>query len=164
LPAEVVVGHRAVALGGTSRRLPARSAGLLSGQDTLTVATLEQKVAMQIAGLGVGWLPESFARTHLACGRLVARQSAEPRPPAMLHYGWRKSDVGNALKWWLQRLDLPRVRERLLDGPQTALLPETDAPPDPPAEREAVPRPARSKPPTRATTSRTARSPRRPSR
>ena len=164
LPAEVVVAHRAVALGATSRLLPSRSAGLLSGQETLTVATLEQKVAMQIAGLGVGWLPESFARAHLACGRLVARQFAEPRPAAMLHYGWRKSDVGNALKWWLQRLDLPRVRERLLDGPQTALLPEPDAIFDPAPLHKAAPRPVRSKTSAGSTSSRAPRSPRPPAR
>jgi DNA-binding transcriptional LysR family regulator len=121
---DTLVAHRAVALAGTSRLQPSRASGLLSGQDTLTVATLEQKVAMQIAGLGVGWLPEPFARPHLACGRLVARRPADPRPPAMLHYGWRRADPGKALKWWLAKLDLPLVRERLVEGPPRAPLPE----------------------------------------
>lgn len=124
LSAEVLLEHRAVAVGGTSRLAPSRSTGLLSGQQTLTVATLEHKIAMQIAGLGTGWLPEPFARPHLACGRLVARTCAQPRPPSMLHYGWRRADAGNALRWWLQRLDTPRLRERLLDGPTAAPLPE----------------------------------------
>jgi DNA-binding transcriptional LysR family regulator len=125
IPADVLLAHRAIALADTSRLTATRSAGLLAGQPTLTVATLEQKVALQIAGLGVGWLPEPFARPHLACGRLVARQPAEPRPPALLHYGWRRADAGNALAWWLGRLDVPRVRERLLEGPDAAPLPET---------------------------------------
>jgi DNA-binding transcriptional LysR family regulator len=124
IPTDALIAHRAVALAGTSRRVPSRAAGLLAGQDRLTVATLEQKVAMQVAGLGVGWLPEPFARPHLACGRLVARRTVEPRPPAMLHYGWRRSDPGNALKWWLSRLEVPRVRERLVDGPASAPLPQ----------------------------------------
>lgn len=117
IPASTLVLHRAVAIGDTSRHLPSRTAGLLSGQHTLTVATLDHKIAMQVAGLGVGWLPEPFARAHLTAGRLVLRDTAEPRPPAMLHYGWRRADAGNALRWWLERLDAPRVRERLLDGP-----------------------------------------------
>jgi DNA-binding transcriptional LysR family regulator len=121
---EAILAHRAVAVGGTSRLLPSRSSGLLAGQETLTVATAEQKVAMQIAGLGVGWIPEPFARPHLACGRLVARQTAEPRPPATLIYGWRRADPGKALAWWLSRLDLPQVRARLLDGPQSAPIPD----------------------------------------
>lgn len=124
IPAEALLAHRAIALAGTSRLQASRSAGLLSGQPTLTVATLEQKVAMQVAGLGVGWLPEPFARPHLACGRLVARRPAEPRPAALLHYGWRRAEPGNALKWWLAKLDQPRVRELLLDGPKSAPLPE----------------------------------------
>ena len=150
IPAEALLAHRAVAVAGTSRLQASRSTGLLSGQPTLTVATLEQKVAMQVAGLGVGWLPEPFARSHLACGRLVARRPAEPRPAAMLHYGWRRADPGKALKWWLGKLDLPRVRERLLEGPETAALPgRFDAPyapdaPEPPAaapERRPTRRP-----------------------
>ena len=133
LSAEALLAHRAVAVGGTSRLAPSRSAGLLSGQETLTVATLEQKVAMQIAGVGTGWLPEPFARPHLADGRLVARACAAPRPPVTVHYGWRRADVGNALRWWLERLDTPRVRERLLEGPESA----------PPADDVPV-RPART--------------------
>jgi DNA-binding transcriptional LysR family regulator len=111
---EAMAQQRAVALADTSRQQSARSTGLLAGQDTLTVATLEQKVAMQIAGLGVGWLPEPIAREHLARGALIALPTIEPRPAAMVHYGWRKADAGKALKWWLSKLELPRVREQLL--------------------------------------------------
>lgn len=118
LSAEALLEYRAVAVAGTSRLAPSRSAGLLSGQDTLTVATREQKIAMQVAGLGAGWLPEPFARPHLAGGRLVARACATPRPAATLHTGWRRADAGNALRWWLERLETPRVRARLLDGPE----------------------------------------------
>ncbi|HPU53865.1 MAG TPA: LysR substrate-binding domain-containing protein, partial [Burkholderiaceae bacterium] len=81
LEPEVLVRHRAVVVANSARALPLRSAGLVSGQDTLTVATLEQKVAMQLAGLGGGYLPEHFARAHLAAGRLVQRQTAR-RPEA----------------------------------------------------------------------------------
>ena len=133
IDAQALLAHRAVAVAGTSRLQPSRAAGLLSGQPTLTVATLEQKIAMQVAGLGVGWLPEPAARPHLAAGRLLARHAAEPRVPAMLHYGWRRADTGNALAWWLGRLDLPRVRERLVDG--VAAQPVT-------APRAAEPAPA----------------------
>jgi DNA-binding transcriptional LysR family regulator len=132
IPTEAILSHRAVAVGGTSRLTPSRSAGLLAGQETLTVATAEQKVSMQIAGLGVGWLPEPFARPHLACGRLVARRPTEPRPAATLHYGWRRADPGKALTWWLSRLELPQVRERLLDGPSSAPLPDGHGPLRPP--------------------------------
>jgi DNA-binding transcriptional LysR family regulator len=140
IPADVLLAHRAIVLADTSRLAATRSTGLLAGQPTLTVATLEQKVAMQIAGLGVGWLPEPFARPHLACGRLVERRPSEPRPPSILHYGWRRADAGNALRWWLDRLDVPRVRARLIEGPDAAPLPEAlDRAPLPEAPGRAPP-------------------------
>lgn len=124
IPAEEQVRHRAVAIASTARHLPPRSSGLLSGQDLLTVASFEQKIAVQIAGLGCGNLPEPFARPHLASGRLVARQVTQPQPTASLRYAWRSAARGKALAWWLERLDVPRVREQLLAGPVTALDPE----------------------------------------
>jgi DNA-binding transcriptional LysR family regulator len=145
IPDEALLAHRAVALADTARLQATRSSGLLSGQETLTVATLEQKVAMQVAGLGVGWLPEPFARPQLACGRLVARRTAEPRPPVMLHYAWRRADPGQALKWWLERLEPPRVRALLIDGPQAAPLPETRPAAPPPAATARRARPDRTR-------------------
>ncbi len=123
IASDVLLAHRAIVVAATSRLQPSRSAGLLSGQPMLTVATLEHKLALQLAGLGVGWLPEPFARPHLACGRLVACRIADPRAPALLQYGWRRRDPGQALKWWLGRLDVAQVRERLLAGPAAAALP-----------------------------------------
>jgi DNA-binding transcriptional LysR family regulator len=115
LSAHDLLAHRAVVLAGTSRLQASRTAGLLSGQDTLTVATLAQKVAMQIAGLGTGWIPAPIAQTCLENGSLVAREIAEPRPPATLHYAWRRTDPGKALQWWLERLAIAQVQSRLID-------------------------------------------------
>lgn len=121
IPADELVRHRAVAVSSTARHLPPRSAGLLSGQDLLTVASFEQKIAVQVAGLGCGYVPEPFARPWLASGRLVARQVEQPRPPSALRYAWRRAAQGKALAWWLGRLEVARVREQLLAGPVTAL-------------------------------------------
>jgi DNA-binding transcriptional LysR family regulator len=120
IPTDLLLGHLAVAVADTSRQLRTRSTGLLSGQPTLTVGTLEQKIALQVAGVGVGWLPATHARHHLDAGRLVARRTAEPGPSALLHYGWRRRDPGLALKWWLARLDSPRNRDALVAQPATA--------------------------------------------
>jgi DNA-binding transcriptional LysR family regulator len=74
---------------------------------------------MQLAGLGAGWLPEPFVREHLAAGRLVARRTARPAPVETTRYAWRRETRGKALAWWLQRLEVARVRQRLLAGPET---------------------------------------------
>jgi glutamyl-Q tRNA(Asp) synthetase len=53
--------HRAVSIADTSRLLPPRTVGLISGQDVLTVPSLEAKTAALVAGLGVGFVPRWIA-------------------------------------------------------------------------------------------------------
>jgi DNA-binding transcriptional LysR family regulator len=96
--------HRGVALADTSRQLLARSAGLLSGQDVLTVPDVATKVAAHVAGLGVGYLLEDLARPELAAGRLLIREVAEPRPALPLHLAWNSRHEGKALQWFVARL------------------------------------------------------------
>lgn len=120
LSPDTLLRHRAVVLGDTSHGVSARSVGLLSGQDLLTVATLEQKIAAQVSGLGCGWLPEPFARPWLDTGRLVERQVAEGRASGDIVYAWRKAGTGNAMRWWLGKLALPVVRQQLVAGPLRA--------------------------------------------
>ena len=38
----------------------------------------------------------------------------EPRPKSRLYFAWRPRDAGKALKWWVAKLEDPRVREGLL--------------------------------------------------
>lgn len=111
---EVLRSHRAVAIADTSRDLPAHTTGLLVGQPLLTVASFEQKLAAQLAGLGCGYLPEALARPYIQAGRLLSRRLAEPRARTLSRYAWRKSSAGRALAWWLGRLAVARVRQRLL--------------------------------------------------
>jgi DNA-binding transcriptional LysR family regulator len=110
--------HRAVVVADSSRALGARTTGLLSGQSTLTVATFEQKIAAQVAGLGCGYLPATHAATPIANGTLRALRLASAREPASLRYAWRKAGRGRALEWWLSKLALPRVRKQLLHTPR----------------------------------------------
>lgn len=104
LAAELLQQHRSVAVADSSRRLPARTTGLLSGQDVLTVHDMAAKVAAQVAGLGVGYLPRYLAAPHLAGGALVAKETEEPKPRAALFLAWRTSHRGKALKWFQERL------------------------------------------------------------
>ena len=114
--------HRAVVLADSSGPLAGTatglSVGIVPGQSCITVATMEQKIRAQLAGLGVGYLPEPFARPWLRNGQLVARQTEVVRESASLFYGWRQPLPGKALSWWLGKLSVARVRERLLGGPE----------------------------------------------
>lgn len=114
LDAQDILCHRAVAAADSSRNLPPRTSGLLSGQDVLTVPDLEAKRDAHCRGLGVGFMPEPWVREDLSAGRLLAKQVAEPKPPVQVSLAWRSGHRGNALKWFVKRVEDPVVADRLL--------------------------------------------------
>lgn len=110
----MLLRHRAVAIADTSRQLPPRTVGLLSGQDTLTVGTMEAKVAAHVAGLGVGYLPRWLAEREAFARRLVILEAEAVRPPAEIVVAWRPASAGKATRWWVERLEDPLVAASLL--------------------------------------------------
>jgi DNA-binding transcriptional LysR family regulator len=110
----MLLEHRAVSVADSSRLLPPRTVGLLSGQDVLTVASLEAKVAAHVAGLGVGWLPCWIAEREAWAGRLVILEAQAPLPPMDIVAAWRPATAGKAAKWFLKRLEDPLVAASLL--------------------------------------------------
>lgn len=104
LTREDLLRHRVVSVADSARRLPPRTVGLLVGQDTVTVPGLMDKLRFQIEGLGVGFLPEAWARAAIGAGLLVEKAVVEPRPPERLYLAWRSGEQGAALAWWTDRL------------------------------------------------------------
>lgn len=104
LTREDLLQHRVVSVADSARRLPPRTVGLLMGQDTLTAPSLADKFVLQLAGLGAGFLPEPWARSAVAAGRLVEKSVVEERPPERLYLACRTGEQGAALDWWLARL------------------------------------------------------------
>jgi DNA-binding transcriptional LysR family regulator len=98
----------------SSRNLPPRTSGLLSGQDVLTVPDMRHKIAFQRAGLGIGYVPAHMVRAELEDGRLVAKQVLETKPGMTLLTAWRTADKGKALRWFLKELEDGKLRESLL--------------------------------------------------
>lgn len=119
---EEIARYRAVAVADTSRELTARTVGIQSGQDVLTVPDMRAKRAAQAAGLGVGRLIPRDAEEEEAAGRLVMRQVADPAPPEPLYLAWRSNNRGKALAWWVKQLSLRRWRDALMK-PLTPLGP-----------------------------------------
>jgi DNA-binding transcriptional LysR family regulator len=105
---------RAVSVADSSRLLPPRTIGLLSGQDTLTVPSIEAKAAAHIAGLGVGFLPRWIAESFVAAGTLRILAVVADPPPVDVLFACRADQEGKALKWFTQRLDDPLVAAQLL--------------------------------------------------
>ena len=113
LTPQAVAPHRVIVLADTSRQLLARTAGLASGNDTLTVASADDKLAAILAGLGVGHLPLALAESHAAAGRIRIKRLTEPMPPVRRYLAWRTDHEGRALAWFVARLDTPQWRRRL---------------------------------------------------
>ncbi len=106
--------YRAISVGDTSRHLPPRTTGLLSGQDVLTVPTMAAKLLAHVTGLGVGYLPRPLAQREIASGRLVRVATEINKPGGSVVIAWRPANAGKALKWFVKRLDDANIRNALL--------------------------------------------------
>lgn len=96
--------HRVVVVADSARAAAPRSSGIAEAADVLTVSSLQAKLAAQVAGLGVGFLPECLAAGPIAQGRLVALRVAAPKTRVQLSVAWRSSEGGLALLWFVERL------------------------------------------------------------
>ncbi|RBP29181.1 LysR family transcriptional regulator [Marinobacter pelagius] len=104
LSEEDISDYPAAVAADTSRSLPPGHAGIFHRQRTLTVANIDQKIAIQESGLGVGWLPKARIRSQLEAGTLVEKAVHEPRQPIVLHLARHAEDQGKALMWFWDRL------------------------------------------------------------
>lgn len=114
LPAHLLQQYRAVAVADTGQASTRITAGLLNGQDTLTVPSLQAKLAAQLAGLGCGHLPRNLAAPYLASGALIEKVTSAPKPSGAAHYAWRSSVRTKSLKWFIERLAEPQMQAQLL--------------------------------------------------
>ena len=105
--------YRAISVADSVRRMEPRTVGLVFGQDTLTVPDMRSKYALQLAGVGFGFLPEPCARAAIAAGTLVVKAVDEPRQDETFSLAWRVGENGAALTWWLNRMRQPGTLMRL---------------------------------------------------
>ncbi|MEP3164781.1 MAG: LysR substrate-binding domain-containing protein [Marinobacter sp.] len=116
LTEEDIAPFPAAVAADTSRSLPPGHAGIFRRQRTITVANIDQKIAVQQAGLAVGWLPEARVREQLANGTLIALDVHEPRQPIILHLARHSEDQGKALMWFWEKLGKSRAIAAWLEG------------------------------------------------
>ena len=114
----LIAQHRAVAVADSTRRGNGVSVGLLPGQRVLTVSDMPAKLEAQLRGLGCGNVPECLAAPYLESGRLVAKRTDRVTRLPKVSYAWRAhgsgGKPGQALQWWLDKLDSSATRRALL--------------------------------------------------
>ena len=98
-----ILRYRSISAADSSRNLPPRASGILSGQDVLTVPDMQAKLKAHIAGLGVGYLPQKMSERHIASGELVIKIVAEPKPEVTSYIAWRGKG-GKAQQWLINQL------------------------------------------------------------
>lgn len=96
--------HTAIVIGDSARHLPLRTTGLYYGQPQLTVSCLADKIALQKAGLGHGFIPRACIAEALRNKELVELTVTEPKADETFYLAWRTGENGTALAWWQQRL------------------------------------------------------------
>lgn len=108
-----IMQYRSISAADSSRNLPPRTSGILTGQDVLTVPDMKSKLDAQIMGLGVGYLPQHLAEAYAAKGQLVIKRVAESKPEVMGYIAWC-SDGGKAQQWLLQALEQVTLEQLLM--------------------------------------------------
>ncbi len=97
--------HRVVAVADTTQGLPARTVGILPGQNVLTVPDQQMKIQAQRAGLGIGTVPRHLIEEDIRAGRLVAKITEHGNSiKTPLLYAWRTQHQGKGLAWLKRRL------------------------------------------------------------
>jgi DNA-binding transcriptional LysR family regulator len=121
--AQAISEHRAVVVADSARFANQRSYGLQGLQTTLAMPSLRAKIAAQVAGLGVGWLPRERISSELASGALIELPTEQAREPNEMYIGWMENKQAKALQWWVQQLREPRLRKALLVSPKFSAQP-----------------------------------------
>lgn len=112
-----IIQYRVVAAADSSRNLPPRTSGILSGQDVLTVYDMQSKLEAQLKGIGVGYLPIKLAQSYAQLGQLIIKAVAEPKHLAPTYLAWsnqRQAKMGKSQQWLIKQLAKLTLDELLL--------------------------------------------------
>lgn len=102
---EVMHQHTVIVVADSSRSLPAKTLGLLSGQKRITVPNIVTKIQFQRAGLGFGFLPKELIAKDLKEGTLIELAVEEERQPEFVWLAMRTANTGEAVSWWYNILN-----------------------------------------------------------
>lgn len=96
--------YMGIVLADSARYFPTHSAGLFEGQKRITVNTLADKIQLQVAGIGHGFLPKHSVKHLLRTSALIEKPVKERHKDATIYLAWRTHDNGLALNWWKEAL------------------------------------------------------------
>ncbi|MEZ9130542.1 LysR substrate-binding domain-containing protein [Vibrio breoganii] len=101
---EQLQDYASIVVSDTSQVLPVRDSGLFKSRQLIRVNSMESKIAAQIEGLGVGFIPTHLAKPFLESGQLVEKECSIPRPSHEIYLAWHKDQKGKAFEWFIEHL------------------------------------------------------------
>ncbi|MEZ9850863.1 LysR family transcriptional regulator [Vibrio breoganii] len=101
---EQLQDYASIVVSDTSQVLPVRDSGLFKSRQLIRVNSMESKIAAQIEGLGMGFIPTHLAKPFLESGQLVEKECAIPRPSHEIYLAWHKDQTGKAFEWFIEHL------------------------------------------------------------
>lgn len=108
-----IIQYRSISAADSSRNLQPRTAGILTGQDVLTLPNMHFKLMAQVAGLGAGYIPTKIAEHYVNKGQLIIKPVAEPKHEVTIFLAWR-NDGGKAQQWLIKQFQLLNINDILL--------------------------------------------------
>jgi DNA-binding transcriptional LysR family regulator len=98
LKAADILKHRLVVIPDTSRHIAKASSGYKPDQKYLLVSSMEEKVKMHVAGLGVGFLPYPSIASLLQKGSLVEKKVERRKENGRIYLAWKTKNLSPSLK------------------------------------------------------------------
>ncbi len=89
-----IQAHRAVILKDSSTKLQPLTTGIAGGKGAIHVFSMQEKLALQLQGVGVGFLPCYLAEPFVRSGRLLIKGVQRPKAPAKLKIAWSPKVTG----------------------------------------------------------------------
>lgn len=99
-----IAPYYSVVIRDSSKNSPILSHRAFSKQTVLKVASMEQKIAAQLQGIGVGFLPEHKIQPELIKGDLVALEIQKEAPSTPQYCSWRIANKGKAMRWFMHKV------------------------------------------------------------
>jgi DNA-binding transcriptional LysR family regulator len=107
LDADRLTHYSALVVADTSQLLPIRDNGIFKSKQMIRLNTMEAKIAAQVQGLGIGFLPRHMVQSYLDSGQLIEKPCSIPRPNQSVYIAWHKDHQGRAFDWFVEQL--PKV-------------------------------------------------------
>ncbi|NRB39927.1 MAG: LysR family transcriptional regulator [Pseudomonadales bacterium] len=102
-----IAAYRSVVVRDSAIDQAPQTSRVYSDNLQFSVASMQQKIAAQVAGLGVGFLPQSLIEEYLHQGKLVSLPVEGISQQDELYLAWRKNASGKALAWFIEALKNP---------------------------------------------------------